>query len=264
MTLKPVQNGLFEVNELGEVYRVKNGEKVLATQTKTGGEHNYRVVTAFKDGKQKCFYVHRLVAEAFIPNPENLPEISHIDGNPGNNRVENLQWCTRQQNKQHAYRTGLINPYANAKPCKVCGDLTRAKDEICPACKLDLKREAKQSDKLAAVRDEMKLVDKSVLTPTQKSIVEMRMSGFTLDEIGQVLGVSRQCIDQQIKSAMLKSLAPKETAATRKERLKLMGMRDKKELKLKRLKNEQLIVESSIKEIDRKLSLLKGDNPKTA
>lgn len=254
LALKPVQNGLFEVNELGEVYRVKNGEKVLATQIKTGGEHNYRIVTAFKDGKQKCFYVHRLVAEAFIPNPENLPAISHIDGNPGNNRVENLQWCTR----------GLISPYANAKPCKVCGDLTRAKDEICPACKLDLKREAKQSDKLAAVRDEMKLIDKTVLSSVQKKIVEMRVSGLTLNEIGQVLGVSKQCIDQQIKSAMLKSLVPKETAATRKERLKLMGMRDKKELKLKRLKNEQLIVESSIKEIDRKLSLLKGDNPKTA
>ena len=50
------------------------------------------------NGKNKTYFVHRLVAAAFIPNPENLPEIDHIDGNRANNDATNLRWCTRKQN----------------------------------------------------------------------------------------------------------------------------------------------------------------------
>ena len=60
-----------------------------------------------KNGKQYMRYTHRLVAEAFIPNPDCLPEVNHKDGNKQNNAVSNLEWTNRSRNMRHAYRPGL-------------------------------------------------------------------------------------------------------------------------------------------------------------
>ena len=59
------------------------------------------------NGKQKHVAIHRLVATAFIPNPENLPQVNHKDGNKDNNHVSNLEWCTQSYNQQHAVDNGL-------------------------------------------------------------------------------------------------------------------------------------------------------------
>lgn len=67
----------------------------------------YHVVT-LSNKKVITYLVHRLVAQAFIPNPQNKPFINHKDGNPANNHVSNLEWCTHGENMQHAHDTGLI------------------------------------------------------------------------------------------------------------------------------------------------------------
>ena len=67
-------------------------------------------------GKARVFVIHRMVAKAFVPNPENLPEVNHIDGNRVNNHYSNLEWCTHQQNMQHAVRLGLLDNAGEAHP----------------------------------------------------------------------------------------------------------------------------------------------------
>ena len=111
---KPIQefNGEYEVSNLGRVRSRKRyygvvGRIMPQTIQCTG----YYAVTFHMNNKAYCRKVHRLVIEAFTPNPDNLPCINHIDGNKLNNHVSNLEWCTYQANMQHAVRTGLTHPH---------------------------------------------------------------------------------------------------------------------------------------------------------
>lgn len=73
---------------------------------KVGPCHHLQV-KLYNSGKHKAWYLHRLVALTFIPNPYNKPNINHIDGNPQNNLLDNLEWCTQSENAQHAFNIGL-------------------------------------------------------------------------------------------------------------------------------------------------------------
>lgn len=75
--------------------------------------NGYLKVTLWKDGHSCTRRVHKLVAEMFIPNPDNLPVINHIDGNKQNPHYTNLEWCTQQENVQHAHDTGLQTKTSN-------------------------------------------------------------------------------------------------------------------------------------------------------
>lgn len=86
-------------------YWLTYGEKRLGVRTIGAG---YRAVSCKLHGAKHTFYVHRLVAEAFVPNPHGLQEVNHRDGNKANNHVANLQWVTHSDNLRHACVNGLI------------------------------------------------------------------------------------------------------------------------------------------------------------
>lgn len=107
--------GYYQINEEGQVKSLSRSiarkgkvhqlkERLMSISVKKEGYHFVRLS---KDSHDIGFRINRLVAQAFIPNPMNLPEVNHKDGNKANNHVSNLEWVTRRENLLHAISTGL-------------------------------------------------------------------------------------------------------------------------------------------------------------
>ena len=96
-------NGEYQVSDTGLVRATKTGRVLRPTVSRQG----YERVCLFKMDRERRYRVHRLVAAAFIPNPDNLPQVNHIDGNKRNNHVSNLEWITNEDNMRHAKEHGL-------------------------------------------------------------------------------------------------------------------------------------------------------------
>lgn len=113
--------GLYLIDSIGNVVscprqqgsRFVSQYKILGTKINRLG---YKEVALSKDGKTKTVLLHRLIAMHFVDNPANLPCVNHINGIKTDNRIENLEWCTRSQNTKHAYDNNLggFRDYANA------------------------------------------------------------------------------------------------------------------------------------------------------
>lgn len=99
----------YQISNLGRVkaldYRRTGKEQIISIKNNKG----YSEVALWKDSKRKMFMVHRLVAQAFIPNPNNLPQVNHKDENKTNNIVENLEWCTQSYNNSYGTRLERVS-----------------------------------------------------------------------------------------------------------------------------------------------------------
>ena len=100
---------LYKISNLGRIYSLTK-QSLKSTRKKSNG---YIICDLCKNGKVNTKHIHRLVAEAFIPNPNNYLEVNHKDGNKTNNCVNNLEWCSKKQNMEHAVKTGLIKTGVN-------------------------------------------------------------------------------------------------------------------------------------------------------
>lgn len=108
----------YQINELGQIRTLKDTPKhkkydLLKPQISKRNGYVYQML--YKNGKKKLLRVHRLVAEAFLANKNNLPQVNHKDGNKQNNCVDNLEWCNQSTNMKHAYKNGLQKPSENQK-----------------------------------------------------------------------------------------------------------------------------------------------------
>ena len=101
----PNYEGLYSIDKMGNVYSHISG-KILRPHANHRG---YLMVDLWKNGNVKKGIIHRLVAQTYIPNPDNLPEIDHIDTNRQNNNVSNLRWCTRKENNNNPITRARIS-----------------------------------------------------------------------------------------------------------------------------------------------------------
>lgn len=97
-------NGVYKISNFGRVYNTKYDRFLKPGKLRNG----YLLVVLCNNGVKKCHTVHRLVAEAFLPNPEKLPEVNHKDTNKENNYASNLEWCDSFYNKQYSSGKAVI------------------------------------------------------------------------------------------------------------------------------------------------------------
>ena len=195
-------------------YVVTSDGRVLSNKRKTqiemkigyvGRKRNYGFVNITINGKNKPFYVHRLVAEAFIPNPENKPQVNHIDGNPRNNNAENLEWCTNKENITHAYDTGLYS----SKTCIVCGEKWFSRQHrVCVSCttklKLLIESEFIKIHKEIYAKNQIENVGLNNLSEEHTDLFLLRLQGKTFEEIAELKGCSKQNIHQKMQNVLLR------------------------------------------------------------
>jgi hypothetical protein len=113
--------GLYQVSNIGRVkslkryvqnhsgasYLVPERIKKASEKKERDKKQGYMSISLYKNNKGKSFYVHRLVAEAFVENPDNKETVNHINGDKHDNRAYNLEWCSYAENNAHAVKTGL-------------------------------------------------------------------------------------------------------------------------------------------------------------
>ena len=136
---------LYEVSNLGRVRRIESfvnckagskrkvSGKILKPRTNTCG---YLMVRLSKNGIWRDFLLHRLVSAAFIPNPNNLPQVNHLSEDKLNNSVENLEWCTAKENNNYGTRTKrasekLQKPVLCVELNQIFPSLTEAARQLC-------------------------------------------------------------------------------------------------------------------------------------
>ena len=135
--------GHYQVSNFGRVKSIKFGKEIILKQSI---RHGYYYVGLLKNGKHKNYLVHRLVAEAFLENPDNLPQVNHKDENKQNNVVSNLEWCTHEYNNTYGTRIERCskpvlqfdlngNLIKEWKSINECGRNGFKKSDICKCCR---------------------------------------------------------------------------------------------------------------------------------
>ena len=193
--------GFWVSNDGKEVYLDSSKDKALKLY-KTGMGY-YQV-----SHQQELFYVHRIVAGAFIPNLLDKPFVNHIDGNKLNNDISNLEWVTASENTLHAYENGLMNK--KQYECSNCHQkIGKSKTGLCSRCKKFEKQKQSAQNKIDSRRKQFENVDLNDINFSDTKALMLNMylnTAKSLQEIGNDFGYSRQYVHHVVNDAISKGL----------------------------------------------------------
>ena len=210
-----IYGGDYGVTDDGRVisYKKRTAEGIPIPQELRGGlttrNRRYRTVLIEIDGLFQSKYVHRLVAEAFVPNPNNYNEVNHKDGDTYNNREENLEWVTHRENIQHAYDTGLVKKTT----CSICGKTGYLRKTVCKECQNAILLLALQEQKAETLARDLERVDPQY-REKHRRIFDLRASGAPITEIARECGCSKQNVSNILRRGLAMA-----ALSTRKEEL---------------------------------------------
>lgn len=202
----------YAIGDHGSVYNLKKGTFLSSSVVRRG----YLRVSLRINKKPIGFFVHRLVAITYIPNPENKPQVNHIDGVKTNNCVSNLEWVTNQENLEHAIRTGLrysvdIDLDTVHKICKMLEDRVLSNKDIAKYFNLYVSvirgiregryyREISEKYNIPYSRHS-KLTEEDV-----RKICKMRQDGHTNPEISKATGINVNTISGLLRKKKWKGI----------------------------------------------------------
>lgn len=199
--LRNFKIGNLEIWENGDVFKFKNGIKTKHAPTKFNSKGKKRlVVSYYENGKQKNIYLGREIALRFLPNPENKPYVSFKDGDATNVSLENLVWISKAEQVEQAVRRRKDSQSV----CEVCGKSCDVGRKICANCSLEKRRleniKKNKDKKIERIKEKYKHVDKEKLPKKCLSILNERLAGKTLKEIGDKRGFTNEYIRQILVS----------------------------------------------------------------
>ena len=200
-----IENVTLRVTESGDIFQIKNGKEIPKPKIAIGKDRKYLAVVLYDNGKQKNMFVHRLVAMAFVPNPN--PEVckcvTHLDGDLKNNCANNLAWVSRSELARNLSKLTMQSPYDHYPVCSICGiKHTKSADRLCCGCRRKIKAGQKKQLKLKQTVETLGCINQEILTPIQKRYVQLRLQGHNESEIAKMFGVSRQAVNETIKHAI--------------------------------------------------------------
>lgn len=199
-----LKDKLLKVSEDGTIYRL-NADLSVKCEAPIfildNGKGKYPSLRVTIDGVQKNFYAHRVIAEAFLPNPENLPFCEIVDKNPYNLNIDNLRWINKGKRVDKMLQTRLVNSIE----CDVCGHLYHKTSGSCAYCRdkeraLE-KEQARFNNKKIKINEELKNIDESTLRADYAEVIHLRRKGYTLAQIAEKMGVTKQRVSQMITNA---------------------------------------------------------------
>ena len=202
-----VLDGRFRVYDDGTITRILDGVECSANTCMIGrstSRNQYLCVWWKDNGVQHHGYIHKLIAEAFVPNPDGKPWVMHIDSDKTNNAASNLRWATPSECTTNAHKNGMINLRKNFAPCKRCGTPTKAKSGYCPACKPKAAAEAVENTRKNQRIEYYRYFDTCCLTNREAQVVKKAKTGMRNADIAREVGLTRERVAQLLRKAELK------------------------------------------------------------